>query len=133
MIYCAGSGSAGLWPGTSKVHAWFKGVYVSTTMDLRPVLDFLSQLKENNNKPWFDRHRAEYESARDQFESLVGKLIEGFSSFMALGGILPKDCVMRIYRDIRFSKDKSPYRTNMGASIGPGGGASHRVSRITFN
>ena len=101
---------------------------MSTNLDLKAVLDFLSQLKTNNNKAWFDQHRAEYELARQQFESLVAGLIDGFSAFEPLGGITPKDCVMRIYRDIRFSPDKSPYRTNLAASIGPGGRKSSRLA-----
>ena len=94
---------------------------MGASLDLNPVLSFLAQLKENNQRPWFQAHRAEYELARGQFEMLVGRLIEEFSFFEGLAGVTPEECVMRIYRDVRFSKDKSPYRTTMGASIGPGG------------
>lgn len=89
--------------------------------DLGLALRFLSKLKKNNNKPWFDANKEEYQEALAQFEQLVGRLIEGLGSLEDLDGLSPKDCIMRIYRDVRFSKDKSPYKTSMTASIGPGG------------
>jgi uncharacterized protein (TIGR02453 family) len=89
--------------------------------DLRPVLDFLSRLKQNNNKAWFDKNRAAYDIARARFESFVDQLISEYGGIEDLGSITAKDCVMRIYRDTRFSKDKSPYKTNMSATIAPGG------------
>jgi len=90
-------------------------------LDLRPVLDFLSRLKQHNNKAWFDENRAAYDIARARFESFVDQLISKYGGIDDLGGITAKDCVMRIYRDTRFSKDKSPYKTNMSATIAPGG------------
>jgi uncharacterized protein (TIGR02453 family) len=90
-------------------------------VDLKPVFDFLSGLKQHNNKAWFEENRAAYEIARARFESFVDQLIGEYGRTEDLGGITAKDCVMRIYRDIRFSKDKSPYKTNMSASIAPGG------------
>jgi uncharacterized protein (TIGR02453 family) len=90
-------------------------------LDLRPVLEFLSHLKEHNNKAWFDENRAAYDVARERFESFVDQLISEYGGIEELGGITAKDCVMRIYRDTRFSKDKSPYKTNMSATIAPGG------------
>ncbi len=90
-------------------------------LDLRPVLEFLSRLKEHNNKAWFDENRAAYDIARARFESFVDQLISEYGGIEDLGGITAEDCVMRIYRDTRFSKDKSPYKTNMSASIAPGG------------
>ena len=90
-------------------------------IDLKPVFDFLSGLKGHNNKPWFEENRAAYELARARFESLVDQLIREYGGIEDLGGITAKDCVMRIYRDTRFSKDKSPYKTNMGATLAPGG------------
>jgi uncharacterized protein (TIGR02453 family) len=89
--------------------------------DLKPVLDFLSHLKQHNNKAWFDENRAAYEIARAHFESFVDQLISEYGGIEDLGGISAKDCIMRIYRDTRFSKDKSPYKTNMSATIAPGG------------
>jgi uncharacterized protein (TIGR02453 family) len=89
--------------------------------DLKPVLDFLGDLKEHNNKAWFDEHRAAYETASTHFEDFVDQLIGEYGRLDDLGGITAKDCIMRIYRDTRFSKDKSPYKISMGATIAPGG------------
>jgi len=91
------------------------------TVDLKPVLDFLGDLKKHNDKAWFDTNRSAYELARAKFEAFVDLLIGRYGETVNLGGITAKDCVMRIYRDVRFSKDKSPYRTNMSANIAPGG------------
>ena len=90
-------------------------------IDLKPVFDFLNDLEKHNNKAWFDENRTAYEVARTSFESFVDQLISEYGRIEDLGGITAKDCVMRIYRDVRFSKDKSPYKTNMSASITPGG------------
>jgi len=90
-------------------------------VDLKPVLDFLSGLKGHNNKAWFEEHRAAYDTARTHFENFVDQLISEYGEVEDLGGITAKDCVMRIYRDTRFSKDKSPYKTSMSATIAPGG------------
>jgi len=90
-------------------------------VDLKPVLDFLSDLKGHNNKAWFEEHRSAYDTARTNFENFVDQLISEYRRIDDLGGITAKDCIMRIYRDTRFSKDKSPYKTNMGATIAAGG------------
>ena len=90
-------------------------------MNLAPVLSFLKQLEKNNDRTWFEAHRADYENALERFEDFVAALIMEISAFEDLAGVTPKDCLFRIYRDVRFSKDKSPYKTNMAASIGPGG------------
>src|SRR5512141_918674 len=95
--------------------------------DLQPVLDFLTGIQKNNNKAWFEAHRSDYEKARGLFDEFVDQLILGLGSVEDMQGITAKDCVMRIYRDIRFSKDKSPYKIAMGASIGPGGRKSKRL------
>jgi uncharacterized protein (TIGR02453 family) len=97
-------------------------------VDLKPVLDFLNGLQKNNNRAWFESNRSAYESAREQFEIFIDQLIVRFGSVEDLGGITAGDCVMRIYRDIRFSKDKSPYKVSMAASIGPGGKKSTRLN-----
>lgn len=90
-------------------------------MNLKPVLTFLSDLERNNNKVWFERNRDSYDEARQYFEELVIGLITEIGKFEDLGGLTPKDCTFRINRDLRFSKDKSPYKTAMSAVIGPGG------------
>jgi uncharacterized protein (TIGR02453 family) len=83
---------------------------------------FINQLKKNNNKPWFDAQRKNYEAAKADFATLTEKLIEGIRTFdNTIPDLKAKDCTFRINRDVRFSKDKSPYKTNMGASISKGG------------
>jgi uncharacterized protein (TIGR02453 family) len=94
---------------------------MSPSSDLKPVLTFLNSLQKNNNRPWFEQNRPGYENARALWEGFVDELILGLGAIENMKGVTAKDCVMRIYRDVRFSKDKSPYKTGMGASIGPGG------------
>lgn len=85
-------------------------------------IKFLKELKKNNNKAWFDANRKLYESTKADFTALVESLIAATAKFDAsIANLQPKDCMFRINRDIRFSKDKSPYKTNMGASINAGG------------
>jgi uncharacterized protein (TIGR02453 family) len=86
------------------------------------TLKFLSQLKKNNNKPWFDAHRAQYEAARIDFSNFIQLLIEALQkSDTTITGITAKDSQFRINRDVRFSKDKRPYKDNFGAFIARGG------------
>lgn len=90
-------------------------------VDLKPVLRFLALLKKNNDRAWFQAHRGDFEGASKSFESFVAALIEELTPTESLRGLTPKDCIYRLYRDLRFSKDKSPYKTYMAAVIGPGG------------
>ncbi|HEU4904384.1 MAG TPA: DUF2461 domain-containing protein, partial [Flavisolibacter sp.] len=86
------------------------------------TLKFLTQLKKNNNKPWFDAHRAQYEAARIDFSNFIQLVIQALQkSDTTITGLTSKDCLFRINRDIRFSKDKTPYKANFGASIKRGG------------
>lgn len=86
------------------------------------TLSFLRQLRKNNNKAWFDGHRKEYEAARKNFEEFVQALIDTHGRKDAgIAGLTAKACMFRINRDVRFSKDKSPYKTNMGAFLCSGG------------
>jgi uncharacterized protein (TIGR02453 family) len=94
---------------------------------LKPTLDFLLALQANNNKPWFQAHRAEYDTARENFEDYVDHFIQGFRSIEDFENLSAKDCVFRIYRDVRFAKDKSPYKPNMAASVALGGKHSLRA------
>jgi uncharacterized protein (TIGR02453 family) len=88
---------------------------------LKPILQFLTGLKENNNKTWFENHRSDYDSARGTFEQFITELINQFRASDQLHDLSAKDCIARIYRDIRFTKDKSPYKTNFSAMVAPGG------------
>jgi len=86
------------------------------------IVEFLSSLRENNNRDWFNEHKKEYKDAKASFDEFVNRLIPGLREFdSSIDMITAKDCTFRIYRDIRFSKDKSPYKTNMGAYIARGG------------
>ena len=86
------------------------------------TLKFLKDLKKNNNKPWFDAHRKEYEAAKKDFAGFIQIVIDKHGkNDSTIKSIAAKDCMFRINRDIRFSKDKSPYKTNMGAYINRGG------------
>lgn len=86
------------------------------------TLKFISDLKKNNNKPWFDVNRKRYEEAKADFVSFVDILIASIGQFdPAISSLKAKECIFRINRDVRFSKDKSPYKTNMGTYINPGG------------
>jgi len=85
-------------------------------------LQFLTKLKKNNNKPWFDSHRTDYLATRSDFENFIGQVLAGLGRFDPdIKELKPGDCIFRINRDIRFSKDKSPYKPNMGASMNRGG------------
>ena len=91
-------------------------------MTMKSALTFLKKLKKNNNRDWFKSNKAEFDAARADFVEAVDKFIRGISRFDAeIEGTLAEDCVFRIYRDIRFSKDKTPYKTAFGASMQPGG------------
>jgi len=79
---------------------------------------FLKDLSENNNRPWFQANKHRYEEARAEFESFISKLILEIARFDSPIGVLEaKKCIFRIYRDTRFSRDKKPYKTNFGAHL----------------
>ncbi|RXM49234.1 DUF2461 domain-containing protein [Flavobacterium sp. YO12] len=80
-------------------------------------LDFLSQLKENNNKPWFDAHKPEYLKELNHIETFAGALLQELSKTDLIETASGKKSVYRIYRDIRFSKDKTPFKTFWGGSF----------------
>jgi len=92
------------------------------------TLQFLSILKENNNKPWFDANRKTYETAKKNFAEVVQELIKGIGKFdksIEEAQLEVKNCTFRINRDVRFSKNKDPYKTNFGASFSKGGKKAH--------
>lgn len=91
-------------------------------MRLEYVLRFLKDLNRNNNRDWFEKNKDRYLEAKQYFEELVAVVLEELITFdSSLSGLDPKKLSFRIYRDVRFSKDKRPYKTNMGASFSPGG------------
>jgi uncharacterized protein (DUF2461 family) len=90
---------------------------------MEKTIDFLKKIKSNNNKEWFEINKEKYLIAKAEFELVVDKLIKETHKFdkQISPELKGKDCTFRIYKDVRFSKDKTPYKSNMGASINPGG------------
>ena len=89
---------------------------------MKQLLRFLHSLYLHNDKEWFEAHKAEYLKARETIALLTGSLIKGIRTFDdTIGPLSVSDCTFRIYRDVRFSKDKSPYKTYMGIYIVRGG------------
>ncbi len=86
------------------------------------TIKFLKDLKRNNNREWFEKNRKTYEAAKaDYLEFVTEVLTELKKKDTTLEGIEAKQCTFRINRDVRFSKNKDPYKTNMGAGISKGG------------
>jgi uncharacterized protein (TIGR02453 family) len=86
------------------------------------TLTFLEKLSKNNNKPWFDAHHDAYVAAKEDFEALAGTILAGLAvSEPAFKEQNARDCVMRIFRDVRFSADKTPYKNGFGAGFSRGG------------
>ena len=89
---------------------------------MKSVFKFLKKLKKNNNRDWFKANKNEFDSARADFIEAVDRLITGLSRFDPdMAGTNAEDCVFRIYRDVRFSNDKTPYKTAFGAAMQPDG------------
>ncbi len=87
-------------------------------MDFPRLTAFLADLAENNRRDWFEEHRAEYQDLREQFTAFVGEIIERTADFdERIRWKDPKECLFRIYRDVRFSNDKSPYKTTFSAYV----------------
>lgn len=86
------------------------------------TLSYIKKLAKNNNKRWFDANRNQFEDAKNDFENLVEKIIQTFGEIDTdIAPLKAKDCTFRQYRDVRFSKDKTPYKVHMGASFDRGG------------
>lgn len=87
------------------------------------IIEFLSDLSDNNNREWFAENKARYLSTKSEFEQIGQALIIEISKFdEEIKHVALKDCVFRIYKDIRFSHDKTPYKTHYGIFIAAGGG-----------
>lgn len=86
------------------------------------ALEFISELTENNNRDWFNAHKKRYQDALELFRSFTGELLAGIAKFdPAVGNLEPKDAIFRIHKDVRFSKDKLPYKTHFGCWMARGG------------
>jgi uncharacterized protein (TIGR02453 family) len=92
------------------------------------VIEFLETLQANNNRDWFLDNKKMYESARKEVEQFVDHLIPNLLKIdPSIGPLSSKDTMFRIYRDVRFSKDKTPYKTYFGAFMAPGGRKSDKA------
>ena len=86
------------------------------------ILKFLKDLAKNNNREWFEKNKPRFETAKADFEIFVTDLLNEMIKFDgSLAGLEPKKLIFRIYRDVRFSKDKSPYKKNMSAAMSSAG------------
>lgn len=86
------------------------------------TLEFLHDLSLNNSKSWFDQNRKRYDQVKEDYLGLAANLLEKIQVHdTALSGLSPKDCIFRINRDVRFSSNKAPYKTNLGIAFHPGG------------
>lgn len=94
----------------------------NNTMISASTLDFLIKLKKNNNKEWFDKNRPQYELIKIEFKNFINELIASIAKFdPSVKHLEAKDCIFRINRDVRFSNNKAPYKTNIAAFISPEG------------
>lgn len=90
---------------------------------MQETLTFLSELAANNNRDWFNANKSRYLKTRADVETLTARLIAGLAEIEPDASILePSDCLYRIYRDTRFSSDKTPYKRHIGIYINPFGG-----------
>lgn len=98
------------------------------------TVKFLKDLTKNNNKPWFDAHRPVYETARANYANFIQEIIDKHGKKdPSIKHLVAKDCMFRINRDIRFSKNKTPYKNNFGASINRGGKKSDSTAGYYFH
>ncbi len=88
----------------------------------KSIYEFLLELRENNNRDWFHANKEKYNQAKKDFEFFIQLSIEQIKSIdPRLSGLQAKDCIFRIFRDTRFSENKTPYKTNFGAFLSVGG------------
>lgn len=89
---------------------------------MKHIIAFLKELKKNNNRDWFNANKEKFQQVNNEFIELIASLLVEMKKFdKNLGTLEAKDCVFRIYNDVRFSKDKSPYKNHFGAWIVKGG------------
>jgi uncharacterized protein (TIGR02453 family) len=87
-------------------------------MDVKKTVDFLTELTANNNRDWFQTNKKAYDAIKDSMLEFLGGIIPEIARFdPEIHAIDPNDCIFRIYRDVRFSNDKTPYKTHIGAFI----------------
>jgi uncharacterized protein (TIGR02453 family) len=100
----------------------FVVIVLKLFMSVSPsLLIFLNELKQFNSREWFAENKARYASEKAIFDALIEELIQQFSAFENMDGVEKKHCSYRIFRDVRFSKNKDPYKTWFSASFSEGG------------
>ncbi|MCL1850241.1 MAG: DUF2461 domain-containing protein [Bacteroidetes bacterium] len=98
------------------------------------TLQFLTELKTNNNRDWFQTHKTEADRARKNYEDFANSLLENLKSFdKSLQNIEIKQCIFRIYRDVRFSPNKEPYKTHFGVYFAKNGGKNSDLAGYYFH
>lgn len=89
---------------------------------MKNILSFLEDLARNNERDWFNENKKTYQAALDTFREFIGTILAGVSEIdPTIGDLEAKDSIFRIYKDVRFSKDKTPYKTHFGAWMAKGG------------
>ena len=89
---------------------------------MKNIIPFLKELSKNNNKDWFEANKSRYKTIQKEITEFTEKLIAGIAKFdPTIAGLTAKNCSYRIYRDTRFSHDKTPYKTHIGIYIAKGG------------
>lgn len=100
---------------------------------MRRILDFLEQLSCNNNRSWFEQNKALYQDAHNYFVEWNEELLKRLSIIEPqMQKLTPKDCIWRIYRDVRFSPDKRPYKEWFGSFPAIKGGKKVTAEDITY-
>ncbi len=98
-------------------------MFFTKSMNTKLILNFLAELSRENNREWFNANKELYLECRRDFENFTAEFIDAMQRIdPALHGLAPKDCIWRIYRDVRFSPDKRPYKEWFGAFLAPHGG-----------
>ncbi len=92
-------------------------------MHIKALIAYLGGLEENNNRAWFVMNKPSYDILREEFVALVAASVAQVARFDApIAAVNPKKALFRIHRDVRFSKDKRPYKTTFSAALAPSGG-----------
>lgn len=95
---------------------------------MREIYRFLEELKQNNNREWFNANKDRYLAVKAKHEAFVNRLIPALAKVdPEVDGLMARDCIFRIYRDVRFSPNKEPYKTHIGAYMVKGGKKSPRA------
>jgi uncharacterized protein (TIGR02453 family) len=87
----------------------------------KSTIKFLKELAQNNNRAWFQEHKQDYLDAKANFDTLIEEVFYELEGPYELDFTAPKECLHRIYRNLRFSKDKTPYKTSLSANISSAG------------